>query len=93
MGSEPLVYPNPLRGEGPLQVAFRLEDRFEEVRVTVVTVAYRKVFEQTFDLTGRKGNVALRLDLQGRRLANGLYYVVVSPSSGAKSTCKLMILR
>ena len=88
-----MVYPNPLRGEGPIRVAFALSEETEEVRVTVVTVAYRKVHEQAFSTVGRKGNLSLVLDRGDMKLANGLYYVLVRYPSGHQAVGKFVVLR
>jgi hypothetical protein len=88
-----VVYPNPVRPGDPIRVAFMLTEVTESVRVTVVTVAYRKVFEQAFTLAGKRGPVVLTLDTESWKPANGLYYVVVRLDSGKTMTGRCVVLR
>jgi hypothetical protein len=64
-----------------------------KLRVTVVSVAYRKVFERTFLLSGRTGVVDLTLDSSLWNPANGMYYLVLRYPSGKTEVAKFVVLR
>jgi non-lysosomal glucosylceramidase len=93
VGPIPVVYPNPV-GEGDtIRVAFNPGETTGKVRVTVVSVAYRKVLEQTFLLDGRTGVVDLTLDSSLWHSANGMYYLVLHYPSGKTAVAKFVVLR
>ena len=82
-----------MREGDPIRVAFNPGNATGKVRVTVVSVAYRKVFEQTFLLDGRAGVVDLTLDSSRWNPANGMYYLVLRDPSGKTSVAKFIVLR
>jgi hypothetical protein len=87
------VYPNPVREGDPIRVAFNPGETTGKMRVTVVSVAYRKVLEQTFLLDGRTGVVDLTLDSSLWHSANGMYYLVLHYPSGKTAVAKFVVLR
>ena len=88
-----MVYPNPVRGGEIIRVAVPVSGTVDALRVTIVTVSYRKVFEKTFAGPFRNGVATLVLDGLELKSANGLYYLVVRTPSGLKSTCKFTVLK
>jgi non-lysosomal glucosylceramidase len=93
VGRMPVVYPNPVKGGDPIRVAFNPVETTGKLRVTVVSVAYRKVFERTFLLSGRTGVVDLTLDSSLWNPANGMYYLVLRYPSGKTEVAKFVVLR
>jgi hypothetical protein len=88
----PVIYPNPVKGGGPVSIRLPNHAGTAKVTVTVFTTAFRRVNE--FSVTQAGGSdVSLPLsDRNGKPLANGLYYVLIQTPSG-KSIEKLLVLR
>jgi hypothetical protein len=87
-----VIYPNPVKGDGPVSIRLPNYAGIAKVTVTVFTTAFRRVNE--FPVTQAGGSdVALPLsDRTGEPLANGLYYVLIQTPLG-KSVEKLLVLR
>lgn len=91
--SQPVLYPNPARDGGPIQLRVNTGST-SEVRVRVYTTAFRKVREESFPVLGA-GPKDLMLDLldkERRPLANGLYYVMVD-GVGKRWVLKLLVFK
>lgn len=86
--------PNPWDGRGDATVVFCLGREAAEVRIDVFTTAYRRIAGKTLQSVpqGTRQEPLPLTDLKGRRLANGLYYVVVRTPYGS-SVAKWMVLR
>ena len=87
------IYPNPVKTDDPIHVTLHLDSPTSDIRVTIVTAAYRKTSASNFTGPFNSGNVTLVLDLTGVKLANGLYYLVVQPSTGKHSIAKFVVLK
>ena len=89
----PVVYPNPYLKNGEVNVAFVLDQESIQIDVILMTNAYRVVSRKTTNgifMPGRNQN--LPVDLGGRNLANGLYYVLVKPWQGKTMVAKWLVL-
>jgi hypothetical protein len=92
----PVVAPNPVVFPGQVTVFFGLSAPAREVRLTVVTVANRKVIDIKKTGPFVPGNPSVKLDLvdaQGKPLSNGLYYFSVTPDGTARKLGKFVVLR
>jgi hypothetical protein len=88
----PVLYPNPVYGGNQVQIQPPLTSP-TDVRVEIFTTAFRKVQDELFHQTAVGAVLSIQLtDKWDSRLANGLYYLVVSAPRG-KGTMKLLILR
>ncbi len=87
-----LPYPNPARGGQPVRV--RLTSNCPtKVRWSVVSVAYRKVFESELTVS-RATDVLWDLrDKGGRPVANGLYYLVFTPEGQPAVLLREIVVR
>lgn len=86
------IYPNPAVGP-TVEILPAPYEGFLNVRVEVFTVNFRKVKDETFYSIPSGTPVTLVLSNSwGNRLANGLYYVVVTSKAG-RATGKLLVLR
>ena len=91
--SNPVLYPNPVSGPGPISIRLPNYPGLADIPVKVYTTAFRLVDKFTADQMAGGSNVSLPLtDQGGSPLANGLYYVVVTTPEG-RSTLKLLIIR
>ena len=92
-GSVPVIYPNPWRGQDPVEVQLWLQEA-GPVQMRIFTTSFRKVADQTYpDLPAGPQKLELDLkDSRGNPLADGLYYVVVKAPTRSDTT-KLLILR
>jgi hypothetical protein len=87
-----VIYPNPVSGSA-VQILPPTYLKSSNVRVEIYTSAYRKVKDETFDSVPSGRAVVVSLTGRGGKpLANGVYYVVVTTSTG-RATGKLLILR
>ena len=87
-----VLYPNPTDGSGPLLISVPLTAP-ADVNVKIFTTAFRKVLEQ--DFPGQPVGVPVSItlnDREGKPLASGLYYVVVTSPQG-RVIGKLLLLR
>jgi hypothetical protein len=88
----PVIYPNPVHGDGPVSIRLPNYPGTAKVTVTVFTTAFRMVNEFSVNRVGGS-DVSLPLtDRNGHPLANGLYYVLIQTPDG-RSIQKLLILR
>ena len=88
-----MLYPNPVKGLGPVQLHVDLSQA-GEVRVRAYSTAFRLVREFEFPNVATGGQ-ELALDLHdegGKVLADGLYYFRVE-TPGGHWTLKLLFLR
>jgi uncharacterized repeat protein (TIGR01451 family) len=79
----PVLYPNPIRDDGPANLQMIFGETERSVSVKVFTTAFRKVYEDTIQSVPQ-GLFTYGLDttrFKGSRAANGLYYVVISTPS------------
>ena len=86
------IYPNPVTGP-TVEILPPVYPGTSNVRIEIYTNAFRKVQDKTF--TSVPSGTAITVSLTGKGgnpLANGIYYVVVTTSSG-RATGKLLILR
>ncbi len=89
-----VVYPNPVKGPGPVTIQITLTQEEPVVRVEIFTTAFRKVNEiDRYQVPAGVILVPIPLsDKAGMPLANGLYYVVVQTPQKRMIT-KLIVLR
>ena len=88
----PVIYPNPAPG-GTVNILPQAYAGISNVRVEIFTSAFRKVQDKTFENIPSGQSVSISLtDRWGAPLASGIYYVVVTTSSG-RSISKLLILK
>jgi hypothetical protein len=89
----PVIYPNPVDGTSDVSIRPPAYTG-NNVKVEIYTVAFRKVFDQSYPKT--YGNdITLHApiaDKWNNPLASGLYYVVVTTNKG-RSIGKMLILR
>ncbi len=89
----PLIYPNPLRDQSPLQIFVPFTGT-ADVTVKVFTTTFRMIGEKTFRAVPAGESVELSTnDSWGKALSNGLYYIVVTTSQGIKCHGKWLVLR
>jgi len=92
----PIVFPNPAVGN-EFTILIPLGRDSAEVRLKIFTTAYRKVADVALGTMaagfgpGNRRNLPLR-DSRGRRLANGVYYLVVTTEWGT-ATGKMLVLK
>ena len=92
--SEPNLYPNPVRDNGPAEIQVFLTQPQDYLTVKVFTTAFRKVYEDTVK-TIPAGVFTYGMDttrFEGGAAANGLYYVVITTPSN-RWISKLLILK
>lgn len=92
-GAKPVLYPNPVKGSGPVQLHVDLAQA-GAVRVRAYSTAFRLVREFEFPMVAMGGQ-ELALDLHdegGKVLADGLYYFRVETPNG-HWTLKLLFFR
>jgi hypothetical protein len=89
----PVIYPNPVGGAGQVSIRPPVYTG-NTVKVEIYTVAYRKVFNHTYELTYGNDVVlyAPITDNWNNPLASGVYYVVVTTNNG-RSIGKMLVLR
>jgi hypothetical protein len=88
-------YPNPYTGTGPLKLHLDLTEA-SDIQVAFFTMGFRKVKEQAFQQAAASSDLEMQtVDLTGKILANGLYFVRIEAKKNPKinKTLKLMILR
>jgi hypothetical protein len=91
--NQPILFPNPVSGDGPVSVRLPNYRGAATVTLQVFTTAFRMVNMLSYPNQVGGVNVALPLsDRHGAPLANGLYYVLVTTPDG-RSILKLLILR
>jgi hypothetical protein len=91
-GSKPVLYPNPVKGPGPVKIQLNLTTA-SDVKLQIYTVSLRKVQDLTIPQVPVGVDVTLNLvDKAGAPLANGLYFVAVTTNQG-KFILKLLIFR
>ncbi len=90
---QPVLFPNPISGPGPVKVRVHLSST-DSVDVKFLTTAFRRVNEFTSpELPPGVYDLPLELtDNWGTDLANGVYYVVVTTSSGT-NVLKMLVIR
>ena len=65
-----------------------------DVKVGIYSLSYRKVQDVTFPNVQPGESITLKLlDKAGVHLADGIYYLVVTPPNGHKNVLKLLVLR
>jgi hypothetical protein len=89
-----VLYPNPLKGPGPVTVRIYLPAPAQEIDIQIFTTAFRKVNEiRLTQVPAGETDYSLNVtDRWGKALANGFYYVVVT-IDGKRTIGKLLILR
>jgi hypothetical protein len=94
METTPILYPNPLKGPGPVTLSVSFGEPHDYVTVKVFTTAFRKVYENTtrFVPAGIFNFSLDPRDFSGAPGANGLYYVVITTPSN-RWISKLLILK
>lgn len=90
--STPIFYPNPVPIGAPVTLLLNLSSS-GNVRIQIFTVAFREVQDETIpDVPAGTARLPVSLvDREGKPLANGLYYVVVT-ANGKRWVLKLLIL-
>jgi hypothetical protein len=86
------IYPNPVTGP-TVEILPPVYTGTSNVRIEIYTTAFRKVQDKTYSAV--PSGTAITVSLTGRGgnpLANGIYYVVVTTSSG-RATGKMLVLR
>jgi hypothetical protein len=86
------IYPNPVSGP-TVNILPPSFNGISNVRVEIYTLAFRKVQDMTY--ISQTSGTAIPLSLTGKSgspLSNGIYYVVVTTSSG-RVVGKLLVLR
>ena len=90
--SSPVIYPNPVSGNGPVSIYLGAFTGTVDVKVEIFTTSFRKVQTSVYPHESGGQSVLLSLtDNWGRPLANGLYYVAVFTPQG-RTIDKLLIL-
>lgn len=90
----PLIYPNPLKDKGPVNLQVVLSKPQDSLSVKVFTTAFREVYKDTV-LSVPSGMFLYGLDpdrFKGATGANGLYYVVITTPSN-RWILKLLVTR
>jgi glucuronoarabinoxylan endo-1,4-beta-xylanase len=91
--SNPVLYPNPVTGPGPILIRLPNYPGLADISVKVYTTAFRLVDKFTANQKAGGSDLSLPLtDQGGMPLANGLYYAVVTTPLG-RSIEKLLIIR
>jgi hypothetical protein len=86
------IYPNPVSGPA-VNIVPPSFNGISNVRVEIYTLAFRKVQDTTY--SSQTSGTAITLNLTGKSgnpLSNGIYYVVVTTSSG-RAVGKMLVLR
>jgi hypothetical protein len=90
---KPVIYPNPSDGTQPVSIHIPGRTGTADITVQIFTVAFRLVQQQIFPEEPLGADVKIDLkDKNGKPLASGLYYVVVS-IDGKKTVGKLLLMR
>ena len=90
----PVLFPNPLKNNGPVNLQVVFGKTQDYVTVKVFTTAFRKIYDDTVKSVP-VGTFLYGLDpdhFRGSVAANGLYYVVISTPSN-RWVSKLLIFR
>lgn len=88
----PILYPNPVKEGGEVQVLLPLAAP-SDVKVAIYTTAFRKVQDEVFSQVGVGQGLVIELkDRSGKALANGLYYLIFATDQG-RWKVKLLIAR
>jgi hypothetical protein len=86
------IYPNPVTGP-TVQILPPPYVGIQTVRVEIYTLAFRKVQDHSYGPMPSGTPIPIQLTgPSGNPLANGVYYVVVTTSSG-RAVGKLLVLR
>jgi hypothetical protein len=87
------IYPNPSDGTRPVSIHVSGRTEVADVTVQIFTVAFRMVQQTVFAQVPAGTDVQIELkDKNGKPLASGLYYVIVT-FDGQRTVGKLLILR
>ena len=88
-----VLYPNPVRDNSPVNFVYQLDKAADQVRVSLFTVAARKIYEDA-TLPVSPGQHLAQLDFSQANLnvSNGLYYVVLWVKSGGNEKRKILKL-
>jgi hypothetical protein len=88
----PVFYPNPVKGDGPLQIAVFFDRPRDFMTVKIFTTSYRKIYQRTWAPVAA-GAYSLSLDgFDLTKTSNGLFYAVVTTPS-EKWLKKILVLR
>ncbi len=88
----PVLYPNPVKGNGPLQISAAFSQPHDYVTIKIFTTAYRRIYQRTWTFVPA-GTYSFSLDdFNLGATSNGLYYAVVTTPSD-RWLSKLLILR
>jgi hypothetical protein len=88
----PVFWPNPVKGEGPVNLWVSFSEPHDYVTIKIFTTAYRKIYQRSWNYV-QSGNYTLTLDdLKVSTMGNGLYYAVVTTPKD-KWLKKILILR
>ncbi len=89
---KPVLYPNPVRDEGPVKIQLNLLGT-SDVKLQIFTTSLRKVRDLTIPQVAKGLEISLDLvDKANVGLSNGLYFIVVTTQRG-RSIHKLLVLR
>jgi hypothetical protein len=89
-----VLYPNPLKEDGPVHLKIPFDRPHDYVNVRVFTTAFRNIYENK-TLFISEGVFEMDLDpvrFKGSPPANGFYYVVID-IPGRRWIAKLLILK
>jgi hypothetical protein len=88
----PVLFPNPIKGDDPIQIAVYFSQPHDYVTVKIFTTAYRKIYQRTWPYVPA-GAYSLTLDdFNAQATSNGLFYAVITTPSN-KWLNKFLILR
>lgn len=88
----PVIYPNPVKGNDPIQIAVYFSQPHDYVTVKIFTTAYRKIYQRTWPYV-QAGAYSLTLDdFDLTKISNGLFYALVTTPSD-KWLKKVLVLR
>ena len=90
----PILYPNPLKGPGPIHLELTFDQPHDYVTVKIFTTAFRKVYEGSSQFVP-SGLFVMDIDpdhFKGSSAANSLYYVITTTPSN-RWISKLLILK
>ncbi len=88
-----VLFPNPVKGQGPLGFYYNVTSPVNQVKVKIFTVALRKIFEDdTLSAALGQNKYTLNMGQGDLNVANGLYYVVLELETGSHETRQIMKL-
>jgi hypothetical protein len=85
------AYPNPVFGDWPVRVNL-VSACPQEVKWRVFSVSYRKIAESSLTVNGSATVIWNLKDPGGKRVANGMYYMVFEVGGKTIQTRRVMVI-